>query len=414
LAGLDVKGKIVVLVSGRPKNVDEAAWSKATSSHVISRNLIARGAAGLILAYVGTKEQPYSLIARYLMRRQVALADTSSPAPTLKLPPAVAASSEAVEKLFAGSGMSFAQAMSKAESGEFASRSLNKSATIAVRVKQEEGTGSNVVGLLEGSDSKLKEQAVVYTAHYDAFGVGTDGTIYPGAADNALGVGMIMSIAEAFTKSPTRPRRSVIFLAVTGEEYGLLGAEHWVSHPTWPLEKVAADLNFDGIGTEVYGPVKRIVGFGAEYSELGTLLGAVAAATGSTVIPDPVPEEKAFYRSDHYAFVKRGVPALMLLGAPDGDMAQFLARAKKWLDTDYHQPTDIVRPEWNWDGPRTLAMTGLLIGMRVANADVMPAWLPSAPFKRAARAKRGGVKSDLISLRYAFSAYSKINFSPSA
>ena len=382
LAGLDVKGKIAVLINGRPKNVDEAAWKKAVSSQAISRNLIGRGAAGIIVAYVAPTQQPFSLIANYLMRRRVELSE--APPPSIKIPPVMIVGQEGAEKLFNGANVNFAQAMQKAESGEFASQSLNKSVTVSARIKLDESTGSNVVGLLEGTDPKLKEQAVCYTAHYDAYGIDSAGRIYPGAADNALGVGMMTAIAEAFAKSPARPRRSLIFLAVTGEEYGLFGAEYWVKHPTWPLEKVAADLNFDGIGTEVYGPVKRVVGFGAEYSDLGKVFEDVAAATGSIVTPDPFPEEKVFYRSDHYAFVQKGVPAMMMLGGPGGDLAPFLARAKKWMETDYHQPTDTVRPDWNWDGPRTLATVGLIIGLRVANAEAMPAWLPSAPFKRGA------------------------------
>ncbi|MGB7926345.1 MAG: M28 family peptidase [Pyrinomonadaceae bacterium] len=382
LAGLDVKGKIVVVLNGRPKNADEAAWSKATANQAVGRNLIAQGAAGIILAYAGATERPYTVVADYLARRRVALADWQQP--SVKLPPILIVGPEGAEKLFAGAGTTFAQAMQKAASGEFASLALKKPATVGTRVKLEEVTGSNVVGLLEGSDPKLKDQAVVYSAHYDAFGTDSSGRIYPGAADNALGVGMMMSIAEAFSKSTTsRPRRSIIFLAVTGEEYGLLGAQHWVEHPTWPIERIAADLNFDGIGTEVYGPVKRIVAFGAEYSDLGAVFEDVTAATGNIVTPDPFPEEKAFYRSDHYAFVLKGVPALMLLGAPGGDPTPFIARAQKWMATDYHQPTDTVRPDWNWDGPRTLAMVGMIIGMRVADANQMPAWLPAAPFKRA-------------------------------
>ncbi|HEX8650963.1 MAG TPA: M20/M25/M40 family metallo-hydrolase [Pyrinomonadaceae bacterium] len=382
LAGLDVKGKIAVVINGRPKNVDEAAWKKAVSSQAISRNLIGRGAAGIIVAYVAPAQQPFSLIANYLMRRRVELSE--APQPSIKIPPVMIVGQEGAEKLFNGASINLAQAMQKAESGEFASQSLNKSATVSTRIKLDESTGSNVVGLLEGTDPKLKEQAVCYTAHYDAFGIDSAGRIYPGAADNALGVGMMTAIAEAFAKSHARPRRSLIFLAVTGEEYGLFGAEYWVEHPTWPIEKIAANLNFDGIGTEVYGPVKRVVGFGAEYSDLGKVFEDVAAATGNIVTPDPLPEEKVFYRSDHYAFVKKGVPALMMLGGPGGDLAPFLARAKKWMETDYHQPTDTVRPDWNWDGPRMLAAVGLVIGMRVANAEAMPAWLPSAPFKRGA------------------------------
>jgi Zn-dependent M28 family amino/carboxypeptidase len=380
LEGIDVKGKVVVVMSGHPKNVDEEQWKKIASPMRLASSLVMNGAAGIILVNFGTKQQPYKLIANYLSRRRVQLADT--PAPPFKLPPIVLMSDEGAEKLFAGTNATYAQTVAKAETGEFISRDLNKQASMSIRVKTEEATGSNVVGVLEGSDPKVKDQAVIYTAHYDAYGVDEAGRVFPGAADNALGVAMITAIAESFTKAKERPRRSIIFLAVTGEEYGLLGSEYWVKHPTWPLEKIAADLNFDGIGTEIYGPVKKIVGFGAEYSDLGKTLEDVLQATGITLTPDPMPEEQAFYRSDHYAFVKKGVPSLMLLGAPEGDTAVWLARAKKWLDTDYHQTTDTVRPDWNWEGPRASATVGLIIGMRVAGGETMPAWLPGAPFKR--------------------------------
>jgi Zn-dependent M28 family amino/carboxypeptidase len=294
-----------------------------------------------------------------------------------------------MEKIFAGTGATYAETLAKAEGGEAVTKDLNKPAAISIRVKRETAAGSNVVAVLEGSDPKLKDQAVVYTAHYDAYGIDSQGRIFPGAADNALGVAEIVSIAEAFTKSTTKPRRSVIFLAVTGEEHGLLGAEYWVAHPTWPLEKVAANLNFDGIGTEVYGPVKRVVGFGAEHSDLGPVLEAVVAANGGQIAPDPLPEEKVFYRSDHYAFVKKGVPALMLLGGPEGEVAPWLTRARKWMETDYHQPTDVIGPDWHWDGARAVAVIGLVTGMRVADAEPMPAWLQTSPFNK----PRGGAKA---------------------
>lgn len=380
LEGIDVKGKIVVLMGGRPQNVDVETWKKAGSMMSLGRNLIMQGAAGIILANFGTKEQPYKLVANYLARRRVQLAD--APAPSFKLPPIILMSDEGLEKLFAGTGMTYTQTLAKAQTGERVSRELQKRASINIRVHMEEGTSSNVAAVLEGSDAKLKEQAVVYTAHYDAYGIDTEGRIFPGAADNALGVAMITSIAEAIVKSKQRPRRSIIFLAVTGEEYGLLGAQYWVKHPTWPIDKLAADLNFDGIGTEVYGPVKKVVGFGAEYSELGRTLEDVLQATGVALTPDPMPEEQAFYRSDHFAFVQRGVPALMLMGAPEGDTTVWMARARKWLDTDYHQPTDTVQPNWNWEGPRMSAVIGLVVGMRVANAEAMPAWLPGSKFQR--------------------------------
>ncbi|MCA1558685.1 MAG: M20/M25/M40 family metallo-hydrolase, partial [Acidobacteria bacterium] len=286
------------------------------------------------------------------------------------------------EKLFAQSGVSFKQALEKAEQEGFTPINLKQSAKITVRLKKTKGTSNNVIGLLEGSDAKLKSEAVVYTAHYDAFGMGAGGRIYPGAADNAIGVAEMLAIAEAFANSPVKPKRSVIFLAVTGEEYGLYGAEYWARNPTWKIKQVAADLNFDGMGTEVYGPVKSIVGFGAEHSSLGQTLNDVAAAFGIKVIPDPMPDEKAFYRSDHYAFVKKGVPALMLLGAPAGDTAVWVDRMKKWEKTDYHQPTDTIKPDWDWTGPRTIAQVGVVIGMRIANNDAMPAWLQKSVFNR--------------------------------
>jgi Zn-dependent M28 family amino/carboxypeptidase len=387
LAGLDVKGKIAVVIRGMPKGVDETAWKKAAGTQAVVMSLMSKGAAAVVTGNFGTKQQPFSLLSNYLTRRRAALAET--PEPPFKLPPIIIASDAGMEKLFAGTGATYAETLAKAEAGEAVSKDLNKQAQISIRVKKETGTGSNVVGLLEGSDPKLKDQAVVYTAHYDAYGIDSQGRIFPGAADNALGVAEIMAIAEAFTKYKTKPKRTLIFLAVTGEEYGLLGAEHWVAHPTWPLEKVAADLNFDGIGTEVYAPVKRVVGFGAEHSDLGQVLEAVVAANGGQIAPDPLPEEGVFYRSDHYAFVKKGVPALMLLGGPEGEVAPWLARARKWMETDYHQPGDIIRPDWHWDGARTVAVIGLVTGMRVADAEQMPSWLETSPFNK----PRGGAKA---------------------
>jgi Zn-dependent M28 family amino/carboxypeptidase len=380
LAGLDLKGKIVVLLSGRPTNVDEATWNKAGSSQAKVVNLFGRGIAGLMIANVGTKEQPFALIQNYLSRRQVGLA--SAPAIPFKLPPTLLVSDAGMEKLFAGTGATYADVLKKAQAGEPVSRELGREAAVHVRVQREEGTGSNVVALLEGSDPKLKEEAVVFTAHYDAYGKSASGVVYPGAADNALGTSMIVSIAEALSKTTPRPRRSVIFLAVTGEEYGLLGAKHWVANPTWPMGKVVANINHDSAGTEIYAPVKRIIGWGQEHSTLGPVFEEAVRATGNVVTPDPFPEEKVFTRSDHYEFVKRGVPALMLAGGPAGDVSVWAARTKKWMETDYHSPNDVVLPDWDWTGPQTVAQVGLLIGLRVANAETPPAWLPSSPFNK--------------------------------
>lgn len=381
LAGIDVKGKVVVVLGGKPKNVDQAAWSKAANPQAVFGRLAATGAAGCVVTYVAARDtQPFNLVTVYLSRRRVALAD--APQLPVKLPPMVLISDETAEKLFAGSGSTYAEAKQKAENGEFVSRALSRKASISVKLRREEATSSNVVAVLEGSDPKLKDEAVVLSAHYDAYGIDADGTIYPGAADNAIGVAKLIAIAESLVKSKTKPRRSMIFLAVTGEEYGLLGAAYWVKHPTWPIEKVAANINYDGIGTEVWGPLGYIIDYGFKHSDLGEVLDGVIAAQSLKLVPDPAPQEGVFYRSDHYEFFKKGVPSLYLIGAPAGNMLAFMPRAAKWLVTDYHMATDTVQPDWNWEGARGLAVTGLIAGLRIANQDAMPAWKPSSPYNR--------------------------------
>jgi hypothetical protein len=380
LAGVDLLGKIAVMIEGPPKSVSEDAWEDASAQIQIMVGLVKRGVAGIIYVSNGTEEHPFGEMSDYLTRRQLEREDEEE-WPEL-LPPFLTVSDQTAEKLFSASGTTFRQAMTSAEGEGFKPINLKKSAKITVRLRKAKGAASNVVGLLEGSDPKLKDEAVVFTAHYDAYGVGANNRIYPGAADTALGVGEMIAIAEAFAKSPRRPRRSMIFLAVTGEEYGLYGSEHWAEHPTWKIKQVAANINLDGMGTEVYGPVKTIVGYGAEHSSLGAVLSESAAAAGLKIIPDPRPDEHSFYRSDHYAFVKKGIPALMILGAPAGETSAWIERMKKWEKTDYHQPTDTVRADWNWDGPHTVALLGAAVALRVANEEKMPAWLPSSPFNR--------------------------------
>jgi len=375
-----VSGKVVVLLEGPPKNIDKNSWKKVHAQVEVMKSLVGMGAAAIMIVGQPDKEHPYSEMADYLTRRQVAMADDED-LPSF-VPPFITISDAAAEKLFSASGTTFAAAREKADLDGFTPINLKQSATINIRLKKAKINSNNVVGLLEGSDPKLKAEAVVYSAHYDAYGVSADNRIYHGAADNGLGVAEMMAVAEAMTQMETKPRRSMIFMAVTGEEYGGYGSTYWVQHPTWKLKQVAANLNLDGMGTEVYGPVKVVVGYGAEHSSLGTLLEQVAIANGLKVIPDPMPEEKSFYRSDHYFFVKKGIPGLMWLGAPDGDSKIWIDRLKQWEKTDYHQPSDTVRPEWNWDGPKMIAIVGLLMGVRVANEEVMPSWLPNSIFNR--------------------------------
>ena len=279
----------------------------------------------------------------------------------------------------------------------------------------------NVVGRIEGSDPRLRDEAVIYTAHYDGLGKRKDGRIYPGAADNALGVAKMLAIAEVLARAEPRPRRSVIFLAPTAEELGLLGARYWLRHPTWPLAKVAADLNFDGIDTETYGPLGAIVAIGLGQSTLDATLTQLARDMQLLVLPDPAPDQKVFYRSDHFEFAQRAIPTFYVIGlgfpGPPGrakpqaegmlgmlgslygsapELVQLKARADRFLAKQYHQPSDVVGPEWNWQGVRTAGVFYLIAGLRVANAEKMPAWLPDSKYNgprgMPPPATKGGIK----------------------
>jgi len=386
LAGIDVKGKIVLLLGGKPGNVDAAVWDKAADRSSVLAGLARKGALGFVFTQVGRATQPYELIASYFSRRRVSLSEPLPNAPQRpKLPPALRISDAAAARLFAmtsTTGESFGDLKRRAEAGEYISRDLGKQASISAVIQRRESTCNNVIGLLEGSDPKLKEQVLVYTAHYDAYGIDADGTIYPGAGDNALGVGKLIAIGEALAKSKFKPRRSVMFMALTGEEYGLLGAEHWVWHPTWPLEKVAANINFDGIGSEAWGPLGFVLDLGAGHSDMNNIFKDVSGSEGIRILPDPDPSEGFFYRSDHYSFVKRGVPALYLVGGPQGNPFEIMKRVNTWLVKDYHQTTDTVQPDWNWEGARTLSVLGTVVGMRVAAQEAMPSWTPSSPYNQ--------------------------------
>ena len=313
LDGIDVRGKIVVMLNGPPANIPKDAWEKNNAKFVILGNLVKSGVAGIVIVPHGREKDSNEMIIDYLSRRQISM--SGGQGQSFPIPPLVMASGKAAEKLFAKSGTTFKDALKQAEENTFKPVKLNQSARVVKKTKTTKGAASNVVGYLEGSDATLKAEAVLFSAHYDAYGM-ENGKIYPGAADNALGVAEMIAVAEAYSKMETKPKRSMIFLAVTGEEYGLYGSKYWAKNPTWKIKQVAANLNLDGIGTEVYAPVKTFVGFGAEHSSLGAMLADVSGAFGIKVIADPMPDEKIFYRSDHYSFVEKGVPALMLLGAP--------------------------------------------------------------------------------------------------
>ncbi len=377
LEGVSLAGKVVVMLDGPPASVSKDIWESNNAKFAILGNLFKNGVAGIVIIPHGREKDSNEMLINYFKRRQISMNGGSSS--DIPIPPLVMTSANAAEKLFTKSGTTYKDALKQAETGTFKPIKLNQSVKIVKKSKSTKGTSPNVVGYLEGSDPTLKAEAVLFSAHYDAYGM-DNGKIYPGAADNALGVAEILAIAEAYSKMDVKPKRSMVFLAVTGEEYGLFGSKYWAKKPTWDIKKVAADLNLDGIGTEVYAPVKTFVGFGAEHSTLGAMLADVSGAFGIKVIADPMPDEKIFYRSDHYSFVERGVPSLMLLGAPEGDPQKWIDRSKEWEKTDYHNPGDVIKDDWDWTGAKTVAVVMGIMGLRVSDNTAMPEWLKTSRF----------------------------------
>jgi Zn-dependent M28 family amino/carboxypeptidase len=386
LGDVNMQGKIAVMLQGPPASISKTDWEKAKAQQLFVQNLWMKGVAGIVVVPHGREETSVEQTIDYSSRRQISL-ENEADAPA-QMPPFVYMSGKAAEKLFAKSGTTLKDALAKAEPNDFKPIKLNQKASITSKLKKTKGAGSNVVGYLEGSDPTLKAEAVLFSAHYDAYGM-ENGKIYPGAADNALGVAEMLAVAESYSKMDVKPKRSMVFLAVTGEEYGLYGSKHWAKKPTWKIKQVAANLNLDGIGTEVYAPVKTFVGFGAEHSTLGAMLNDVSASLGIKVIPDPQPEEKIFYRSDHYSFVEKGVPALMLLGAPEGDPKKWLDRSKEWEKTNYHNAGDVIKSDWDWSGAKTVADVMGILGLRISDSPTMPEWLTTSRF---AELERGNTK----------------------
>ncbi len=386
LEGVNLSGKVVVILEGPPPGFPEKDWKAQKFQMAIIRTVAMAGASAIVFIGRGDEEHPAEESISYFSRRQVTLPNESGYPP--EAPPFIYVSGKGAEKLFSKSGVTREQALARGATREFKPIELKQKAKIVAKYITSKIAANNVIGYLEGSDPKLKAEAVLFSAHYDAYGKENE-KIYFGAADNALGTAEMLAVAEAFSKASQKPKRSMVFLAVTGEEYGLFGSKQWAKSPTWEIKKVAANLNLDGIGSEVYGPVKTMVGYGAEHSSLGPMLETVAKAFDINVIPDPIPDEKVFYRSDHYSFVERGVPALMLLGAPAGEKETWIKRIKDWEKTDYHQPGDVIQPTWAWEGAETVAEVMAILGWRVSEIDAMPNWLSTSRF---AKLERGNTK----------------------
>lgn len=263
---------------------------------------------------------------------------------------------------------------------------LSKVATITSSARHTPVESFNVVALLEGSDPVLKNEYVVYTAHLDHLGIGppVDGDpIYNGAMDNAGGCAVLLEVAHAFSTLRERPKRSILFVMVTGEEAGLLGSDYFVHNPPVPVERIVANINIDG-GTSLT-PVRDMIAWGSQHSSLGYISEQVANSVGLTVGPDPFPDEGLFVRSDQFSFVKRGIPSVwvdtgMTSSTPSIDA---LAIRKKWLVTAYHSPKDDASQAFDFGTSTKFARFVFLLGHAIAMDPMRPSWNPNDFFGKA-------------------------------
>jgi Peptidase family M28 len=274
----------------------------------------------------------------------------------------------ASKALFAGGRVSYEDAVSKAVPSDLPVR-----IRIAQRSRIPDVGSTNVVGLLRGSDPGLRAEHVVLSAHLDHLGMGppVDGdAIYNGAVDNASGVAALIEIARAFASLPQRPRRSLLFVAFTGEEPGLIGSDYFVHRPPVPIGSIVADVNVDGISV---WPFEGLVGRGVEHSTLARAAEAGAAAAGVAISPDPLPWRQPFSGSDQYSFAKAGVPSV-IFGATRTPEAR--AVALDWVRRRYHAPSDDMSQPLDFGAAAQFARDLFYVGLAVAEDDERPAWKP--------------------------------------
>jgi Zn-dependent M28 family amino/carboxypeptidase len=283
---------------------------------------------------------------------------------------------EGVKALFEGAPRSFADVLKDVDEGRGSPFDLSVRAEIRTSSRITSLEGANVVAKLPGSDPRLRDEHVVLSAHLDHLGIGeaVEGdAIYNGAYDNASGIAALLEAARVLGAAKPRPRRSVLFLAVTGEERGLLGSEHFADHPT-TSGSLVADVNLDGL-LMLYPP-GDVVAYGAEHSSLGRVVQRAAAMTGLTLSPDPWPEQGLFVRSDQYSFVRRGIPSVFLVPGftstdPGRDGAAIM---REWLRTVYHTPKDDASQPMDLEAGARLVRVNLAIAWLLANDESRPTW----------------------------------------
>jgi len=404
--GMDVRGKTIVMLINDPAVADPADstrldpavfrgdamtyYGRWTYKYEIATELGA--AAAIIVHETGPAGYPYAVVSgswgreNFDIRRQDGNMNRVAVESWITL--------EKARELFSASGLDFDQLKAAARTRDFQPVALNAKATFRIENTLRNVESRNVVAKLEGGDPALRDEYVIYTAHWDHLGrdPSLEGDqIFNGALDNATGTAALLELAQAFAGLAQPPPRSVLFLAVTAEEKGLLGAKHYAENPLYPLARTLANINIDGVNQ--WGRTRDIVIVGHGNSTLDDLLTELAVAEGRVVVADPEPEKGFFYRSDHFEFAKQGVPALYTdtgieyIGQPEGYGAR---KREEYTANDYHKPSDEVKTDWDLSGAVEDVQLLFLVGLRVANTETWPEWKPGTEFKARREAMLGG------------------------
>jgi hypothetical protein len=387
--GADVKGKVLLMLNNDP-DWDPAMFAGATRLYYGRwdykyESAARHGAVGAIIIHTTPSAgYPFQVVQTSWSGENFELPAGSEPRIQVK----GWLTEDASRALVALAGRDLNALTESARHKEFTPVPLGVTTSLSFPVKVHRGKSGNVFGLLRGSDPVLSGELVVYSAHHDHLGIrkpdANGDKIYNGALDNASGCAQVLAIARAFKALPAPPRRSVLILFVAGEEQDLLGSRYYTTHPTVPIGKVAADINYDG--GDIWGKARDVTYVGKGKTTLDPLVEELAARQGRTVKPDQFPDRGTFYRSDQFSFARVGVPGLYLHSGTD-----FIGRPAGWgreqieayEKTRYHQASDQIQPDWNFDGMVQDAQLGFAVGVRVANADQLPGWVPGDEFEAA-------------------------------